>query len=167
MGKVTHTLLEPISGSPFVQPLFDLDLLDFRVSVLAKAYCLHLHDDDDNDAESTSTACNYRVVMSLNPNCPMLVIIFNGILYYYKLGGHGHINTMECLSIRTKMLFVMRIKCMKVAMEPSDLSDRILFVGEDGCFSVSTRDFPGCQGSCVYFCDEFYKWGQWNWSVQL
>lgn len=100
LGKVTHTLLEPISGSPFVQPLFDLNLLDFRVSELAKAYSLHLHDDDDDDddAESTSTACNYRVAMSLNPNCPMLVIIFNGMLYYYKLGNHGHTNTRECMS---------------------------------------------------------------------
>ncbi|ONH97216.1 hypothetical protein PRUPE_7G176900 [Prunus persica] len=38
-----------------------------------------------------------------------------------------------------------------VEVEAEALRDRILVVGSDHCFSVSTGDFPGCRGSCIYF----------------
>ncbi|XP_062023346.1 F-box protein At2g26160-like [Rosa rugosa] len=95
LGKITHTLLDPISGPPFVKPVFpnpDLNLLDFRLSELAKAYnCLHLLNGE--------SVCPCRVAMSLNPNCPVLVIIFDGQLYDYKLGGHiQKCNALEAMS---------------------------------------------------------------------
>ncbi|KAL6224381.1 hypothetical protein ACLB2K_003236 [Fragaria x ananassa] len=44
-----------------------------------------------------------------------------------------------------------------IEMEGSDLDDRMLVVGEDCCFSVSSRDFPGCQGNCVLFSYEVWR----------
>ncbi|CAB4287889.1 unnamed protein product [Prunus armeniaca] len=38
-----------------------------------------------------------------------------------------------------------------VEVEAEALRDRILGVGSDHCFSVSTGDFPGCRGGCIYF----------------
>lgn len=40
--------------------------------------------------------------------------------------------------------------------ERDALSDRILLVGDDSCFSVSARDFPGCKGNSIYFSNFFY-----------
>ncbi|XP_031287372.1 F-box protein SKIP23-like [Pistacia vera] len=31
------------------------------------------------------------------------------------------------------------------------LEDSVFFVGNDGSFSVSAKEFPGCKGDCVYF----------------
>ncbi|GKV22253.1 hypothetical protein SLEP1_g32135 [Rubroshorea leprosula] len=35
--------------------------------------------------------------------------------------------------------------------EVRDLGDRVLFVSNDGCWSVSAHDFAGCKGNCIYF----------------
>lgn len=75
------------------------------------------------------------------------------------VGKGGFIAHMHKTELKFKVYKLDEIRKQWVAMEPLDLSDRILFVGEDGCFSVSTRDFPGSQGSCIYFCYKFYKWG--------
>lgn len=93
----------------------------------------------------------------------VVVVLINSLLVERDgcalVGKGGFIAHMHKTELKLKVYKLDEIRKQWVAMEPSDLSDRILFVGEDGCFSVSTRDFPGCQGSCIYFCDEFYKWG--------
>ncbi|KAM1907088.1 hypothetical protein ACFX15_026363 [Malus domestica] len=37
------------------------------------------------------------------------------------------------------------------------LDDRILVLGDDGCYFVSSRDFPGCKGRSIYFNEPWYE----------
>ncbi|KAL6220808.1 hypothetical protein ACLB2K_008562 [Fragaria x ananassa] len=56
-----------------------LNLLDedVRVVELAEAYSLK---------DISETGRDYRVAMSFNPSCPVLVVIVNGVLYYCNVG---------------------------------------------------------------------------------
>ncbi|RVW51513.1 F-box protein SKIP23 [Vitis vinifera] len=38
----------------------------------------------------------------------------------------------------------------------SDIGDRVLFVGDDRTFSLSSTDFPGFKGNCVYFTQDCF-----------
>ncbi|XP_050127661.1 F-box protein At2g17036-like [Malus sylvestris] len=42
-------------------------------------------------------------------------------------------------------------------LEAQALDDRILVLGDDGCYSLSARDFPGVEGRCIYFKEASYK----------
>ncbi|CAL9027298.1 unnamed protein product [Prunus brigantina] len=44
-----------------------------------------------------------------------------------------------------------------VEAEAEALRDRILVAGRNRCLSVSTGDFPGCRGSCIYFYDHYNR----------
>lgn len=44
-----------------------------------------------------------------------------------------------------------------VEADAEALRDRILVVGRNRCLSVSTGDFPGCRGSCIYFYDHYNR----------
>ncbi|XP_016651559.1 PREDICTED: F-box protein At2g17690-like [Prunus mume] len=44
-----------------------------------------------------------------------------------------------------------------VEAEAEALRDRILVAGHNRCLSVSTGDFPGCRGSCIYFYDHYNR----------
>ncbi|KAL6224382.1 hypothetical protein ACLB2K_003237 [Fragaria x ananassa] len=78
---------------------------------------------------------------------------------------HGSTYVASCCSEEDMLRKEIKFKVYKldayrkqwVEMEGSDLDGRILCVGEDCCFSVSSRDFPGCQGNFVYFSYEVWR----------
>uniref|UniRef100_A0A2P2QLI9 F-box protein SKIP23-like n=1 Tax=Rhizophora mucronata TaxID=61149 RepID=A0A2P2QLI9_RHIMU len=41
-------------------------------------------------------------------------------------------------------------------IEVKNLGDRVLFLGDDSTFSASASDFPGCNGNCIFFVDNFF-----------
>ncbi|KAL6226909.1 hypothetical protein ACLB2K_000868 [Fragaria x ananassa] len=78
---------------------------------------------------------------------------------------HGSTYVASCCSEEDMLRKEIKFKVYKldayrkqwVEMEGSDLDGRILCVGEVCCFSVSSRDFPGCQGNFVYFSYEVWR----------
>ncbi|XP_050385900.1 F-box protein SKIP23-like [Argentina anserina] len=92
-------------------------------------------------------------------------IFYQGKFYAVSRNGCAFVGRGCCIDymLKTEVKFkVYKLDPIRkhwVAMKASNLNDRILFVGEDCCFSVSTRDFPGCPGSSIYFCYEYEKWG--------
>ncbi|CAN6585545.1 unnamed protein product [Malus baccata var. baccata] len=44
-----------------------------------------------------------------------------------------------------------------VKLEAQALDDRILVLGDDGCYSLSTQDFPGVEGRCIYFHEPLHS----------
>ncbi|XP_021753255.1 putative F-box protein At1g65770 [Chenopodium quinoa] len=38
-------------------------------------------------------------------------------------------------------------------VDVKSLEDRVFVLGKEVCVSVSVKDFPGCQGNCIYFVD--------------
>ncbi|KAK9284135.1 hypothetical protein L1049_023302 [Liquidambar formosana] len=40
-------------------------------------------------------------------------------------------------------------------VEMTSLGERVLFVDQDGSFSVSSRDLTGCEGNCIYYVDRY------------
>ncbi|PRQ47295.1 putative F-box domain-containing protein [Rosa chinensis] len=226
----THIMLHPLSGTPFpknpvANPLLpkELNFYDFRVSELSRTY---------------HTPYTFPVAVSLNSDCPALMMIVEGKLYHCKLGVDGEIpkcKEIESLissikyvdvichegkfyvvsvdgrtvvvdsSLTAKMIatpisapviprsvpacirkrylvesfgelllviyLATTTECRHLSelgvtfeifklnaaekqwVEMATLDDRILFVGEDSCFSVLARDFPGCKGNCIYFYD--------------
>ncbi|PRQ47204.1 hypothetical protein RchiOBHm_Chr2g0097161 [Rosa chinensis] len=69
---------------------------------------------------------------------------------------HCSVEDMLKNEVKFKVYKLDGVRKQWVEMKGSDLDDRIFFVGEDCCFSVSTRDFPGCQRNCMYFCYEVW-----------
>ncbi|KAM1047617.1 hypothetical protein ACFX2I_026868 [Malus domestica] len=44
-----------------------------------------------------------------------------------------------------------------VKLEAQALDDRILVIGDDGYYSLSTQDFPGVEGRCIYFHEALHS----------
>ncbi|XP_059636518.1 F-box protein SKIP23-like [Cornus florida] len=39
--------------------------------------------------------------------------------------------------------------------EVTNLGDQMLFLGENSSFALSASDFPGCEGNCIYYTDDY------------
>lgn len=44
-----------------------------------------------------------------------------------------------------------------VKLEAQALDNQILVLGDDGCYSLSTQDFPGVEGRCIYFHEALHS----------
>ncbi|XP_065848089.1 F-box protein SKIP23-like [Euphorbia lathyris] len=60
------------------------------------------------------------------------------------------------LIYRTTRFEVFRLDCEEIQwVRVRSLGDKTLFIGENASLALSSMDFPGCVGNCIYFTDDY------------
>lgn len=87
----------------------------------------------------------------------------------FRYSGSG--NADMPLEMQVTYVMVADFKLFKLNEEDcvwqavDSLGDRMLFLAQDCCYSVSAADFPGCEGNCIYFYDEYENVYEYDYRV--